>query len=276
MSAAVQDRVDRRQTLGPKPMSPQRRRAHARDVRRTARARKDGVTMCRKMMWAVLVIGVLMIVAPFAMGLPGKSADGEKMIDAFAPIMEEQSVQQTADYYNDVFVPLGGVVPAMSQQNVDKFNAYLAGFDGLATESQQLVPKLAQATGMSEEQVQQYLANEFPAMSQTLQGLPQMQQDFSGLLSLMGQNVEIFQQVPPGLEHYEPLVTTMQEQRTNYESVASLPDFRSFTWMFVVPGALLVVLALAGLFLGRRTGEDVALVPLDDMLSSADDLVGSR
>ncbi|MGD9995562.1 MAG: hypothetical protein AB7L17_01080 [Ilumatobacteraceae bacterium] len=230
--------------------------------------------MCRKLMWGVLVIGVLMIAAPFAIGLPGKSADGEHMIDAFAPIMEEQNVQQTADYYNDVFVPLGGVVPAMSQENVDKFNAYLAGFASLGAESQQLVPKLAQATGMSEQEVQQYLETEFPAMSQTLQGLPQMQQDFGGLLGLMGENVEIFQAVPAGLEHYEPLVTTMQEQRTNYESVASLPDFRVFTWMFAVPGALLVALALGGLFVTRGRGAEPT--PLDDALPGRDRLVGSR
>ena len=69
--------------------------------------------MIRKMMWSVLAVGVALIVAPFAMGLPGKAAGGEKMIDAFGPIMEEQNVQTTADYYYDVFVPLGDVVPAM-------------------------------------------------------------------------------------------------------------------------------------------------------------------
>ena len=43
----------------------------------------------------------------------------------------------------------------------------------------------------------------------------------------------------------------MQEQRVNYDKVSSLPDFTLFTWFFVVPGALLVVLALVGLFVGR-------------------------
>lgn len=90
-------------------------------------------------------------------------------------------------------------------------------------------------------------------MAQMLRALPQMQQDFTTLLDLVAANVVIFERVPAGLDHYEPLVTTMQEQRTNYESVASLPDFRAFTWMFVVPGALLVAVALFGLFGGRRT-----------------------
>lgn len=217
--------------------------------------------MCRKAMWAVFVIGAILVVAPFAIGLPGKSADGEKMIDAFAPIMEERNVQTTADYYDEVFVPLGGVVPAMSQENIDTFNAYLAGFEGLGGDAQQLVPKMAAATGMTEEQVQQYLATEFPAMTQTMQGLPQMQQDFQGLMGLMESNVGIFEQVPGGLDHYQPLVTTMQEQRTNYESVASLPDFRTFTWMFAVPGGLLMALALLGLFGGRREPAAALVVP---------------
>lgn len=212
--------------------------------------------MCRRMMWGVLAIGVILIAAPFVIGLPGKSADGEKMIDAFAPIMSEQNVQTTADYYYDVFVPLGGVVPAMTQENIDKFNAYLAGFGGLSADAQKLVPALAIATGMTEAEAGEYIATEFPAMAQMLQALTQMVEDFTSLLDLMAANVAIFEQVPAGLEHYEPLVTTMQEQRTNYESVASLPDFRTFTWMFVVPGVLLVALALFGLFGGRRTRDE--------------------
>lgn len=204
--------------------------------------------MCRKLMIGVLAIGIVLIVAPFAMGLPGKSADGEHMIQAFAPIMEADNVQTTADYYNNVFVPLGGVVPAMTQENIDTFNAYLEGFGGLSADAQLLVPALAEATGMSTEQAGAYIADQFPAMSQMLQNLPQMQQDFTNLLGLMQANVAIFEQVPAGLDHYEPLVTTMQEQQANYQSVASLPDFRAFTWMFVVPGVLLVGLALLGLF----------------------------
>lgn len=230
--------------------------------------------MCRKMMWAVLAIGVILIAAPFAIGLPGKSADGEKMIDAFAPIMEEQNVDQTAAYYYDVFVPLGDVAPAMSQENIDTFNAYLAGFDGMAVDAQNLVPGLAAAMGMSEEEVGQFIGTEYPAMAQLLAGLPQMQQDFNNLLGLMGANVEIFEQVPPGLDHYLPLVTTMEEQQANYQSVASLPDFRTFTWMFVVPGALLVLLALAGLF-GRRTPDSMPS-ELGGMKRSDKELVGSH
>jgi hypothetical protein len=211
--------------------------------------------MCRKMMWGVLVVGLMLVVAPFAIGLPGKASGGQDMIDAFEPIMDEQNVQITSDYYYDVFVPLGQVAPAMSQENIDKFNGYLAGFGPMAEEAQQLVPAFAQATGMSEEDAGAFMASEFPAMFQMLQGLPQMQEDFEGLLGLMDANVAIFEQVPAGLDHYKPLVDTMEAEVENYDKVASLPNFTLFTWFFVIPGVLLVAMAAFALF-GNRKQDD--------------------
>ena len=212
--------------------------------------------MIRKMMWAVLVVGVALIVAPFAMGLPDKAAGGQEMIDAFAPIMDEQNVQTTADYYYDVFVPLGDVVPAMTQENIDKFNGYLAGFTAVGVDAENMVPALSQAMGMPEADVQAFMAAQFVGITGMLQALPQMEEDFGGLLGLMEANVVIFEQVPAGLDHYEPLVTTMQEQQANYDKIASLPDFRLFTWFFVIPGVLLVAFALIGLFVGRTPDAD--------------------
>jgi hypothetical protein len=208
--------------------------------------------MIRKLWWAVLAIGAFGIVAPFILGLPGKVSAGEDMMQAFEPIMDEENVQTTADYYYNVFVPLGDVVPAMSQENIDKFNAYMAGFDALSEDAANMVPVLAGALGMSEDEVQGFMADQFPAMVQTLTVLPQMQEDFTSLLALMEANVPIFEQVPAGLEHYEPLVTTMQEQYQNYDKAASMPDFRAFTWVFLIPGIALVVISSIALIGGRK------------------------
>lgn len=208
--------------------------------------------MVRKLWWLVLAIGVFGVVAPFALNLPDKVAAGEEMMTSFEPIMDEDNVEVTADYYYDVFVPLGQVAPAMSQENIDMFNGYLSGFDALGADAQQMVPTLAGAMGMSEEEVQGFMAAEFPAMMQTMEGLPQMQEDFGNLLSLMDANVAIFEQVPAGLDHYEPLVITMQEQQTNFDKAASMPDFRAFTWVFLIPGIALVVIAGIALFAERR------------------------
>jgi hypothetical protein len=66
--------------------------------------------------------------------------------------------------------------------------------------------------------------------------------------------VPVFKNVGPGLAHFKPLVTTMQNNVTNYAQVDSLPNFRLFTWFFEIPGVLIVIFALLGLgvFARRR------------------------
>lgn len=209
--------------------------------------------MIRKLWWVVLAIGAFGIIAPFALSLPSKVSAGEEMMTAFEPIMDEENVQITSDYYYNVFVPLGEVAPAMSQENIDTFNAYLAGFGALGEDAANMVPAMAAAMGMSEEEVQGFMAEQFPAMMQTMQALPQMQEDFTNLLGLMEANVAIFEQVPAGLDHYEPLVVTMEEQYENYDSAASMPDFRAFTWVFLIPGIALFVIALIAIIGDRKS-----------------------
>jgi hypothetical protein len=204
--------------------------------------------MNRKLMWAVLAIGLALVIAPFAMGLPGKAAAGQRMLNGFQPVMQPNEVKTTATYYNHVFVPLGTVTPMMSARNLAKFQTYLKGFGGMQTDAAKLVPLLAQATHMTPTQVQQMMGTQLPSMATMLQSLPAMQRDFGGLLGTMQQNVGIFSRVPAGLQHYEPLVTTMQANVDNYKQVNSLPDFRLFTFFFLIPGALLILLAGGALF----------------------------
>jgi len=151
-------------------------------------------------------------------------------------------------------VPLGQVTPMMSAKNLAKFQAYLKGFEGMQVDSAKLVPLMAQAMNMTPAQVQAMMATQLPSMAAMLQNLPQMQRDFGGLMGTMQQNTGIFSQVPAGLEHYQPLVSTMQANVDNYRQVSSLPDFRSFTFFFVVPGVLLILLAGIGLY-GDRVVE---------------------
>ena len=199
--------------------------------------------MNRKLLWGVLVIGLALVVAPFALGLPGKSAAGQRMLNGFQPIMQPAQVKITADYYDHVFVPLGKVTPMMSARNLAKFQAYMHGFTRTQADAAKLVPMLAQALHMTPAQVQKLMATQMPSMAALLQNLPAMQRDFNGLIGTMQQNIPIFQQVPAGLAHYKPLVTTMQANVDNFRQVNSLPDFRLFTWFFVVPGVLLILLA---------------------------------
>ncbi len=150
--------------------------------------------MNRKLLWAFLVIGLALVIAPFAMSMPSKAAAGQRMLDGFRPIMQPDQVALTAKYYDETFVPLGRLVPVFS---------------------------------------------ELP---------PQFQAPFAQILKQVNVSPVVFTQVPPGLAHYKPLVTTMQANVDNYRQVDSLPSFRLFTWFFVVPGALVALLALFGLF----------------------------
>jgi len=44
--------------------------------------------MTRKVLWPVLVIGILLIVMPFAISLPSKASAGQTMLNEFHPIMQ--------------------------------------------------------------------------------------------------------------------------------------------------------------------------------------------
>jgi hypothetical protein len=207
-------------------------------------------TMNRKLLWAVLTIGLALVIAPFALSLPTKAAAGQRMLNGFQPIMQPDQVKTTARYYNQVFVPLGGVTPMLSAKNLATFREYLLGFGAVQNDTAKLVPMLSSAMHMTPAQVRTLMAAQLPAMAAMLQNLPAMRRDFGALLGTMQQNVAIFQQVPAGLAHYKPLVTTMQANVDNFRQVNSLPDFRLFTLFFVVPGALLILLAAYGLFGG--------------------------
>lgn len=65
--------------------------------------------------------------------------------------------------------------------------------------------------------------------------------------------VALFSQQWPAVHRtFTRLLGTIEGNKANYDAVAALPAFTLFPWFFVVPGALLIALALAGLLLGRR------------------------
>lgn len=180
-------------------------------------------TNARPFLGAVLVIGIALIVMPFAIGLPSKASHGQTMIDQFRPIMQQSSVNTAANYYNKTFAPLRAVA---------------TGGAKAAGEIQPMMSGLAQELHMTPAQLQQFLGKQYPAMAKLLGSFPQL--------------VPVFDKVPAGLDAYKPLLTTMQANVENYASISSLPNFRLFTWFFVVPGVLLVVLSGWPLLAARR------------------------
>jgi hypothetical protein len=161
---------------------------------------------------------LVLIVAPLAFSMPSRASAGQKMLDGFRPLMQPAAVQTTVNYYDKTFTALrpvatGGVVAS--------------------GEIPQLFSGLASALHMTQPQLAQFLAVNYPAMAQMLQQFPQL--------------VPVFKNVPPGLDWYKPLVTTMKAQVGNYAKVDALPNFNLFTWFFIAPGVLLVLLSGFGL-----------------------------
>jgi hypothetical protein len=180
----------------------------------------------RRLIFGVLlVIGVALIAAPLSMSMFSRSSNGEAMVNGFRPIMQPAHVQTTADYYYNVFA---------------KLRPFALAMPGVQADAQKLVPALAQALHMTPTQVEQMLATQFPSLAKLLQSLPQA--------------VPVFKRVPPGLDFYKSLVTTMQANVTNYASVDAMPRMSLFPWFFVAPGILVLLLAGYGLLAEWKPG----------------------
>jgi hypothetical protein len=218
-----------------------------------ARDEEEEAEMNRKLLWAVLAVGLALVIAPLVLSLPTKASAGERMMNQFQPIMQPSSVATTVDYYDNVFTKLRPVALAFNQNTIDRFQNYRRGLVGVQKETPLMMAALAQQLGMTPTQFRQFLQQHYPATAQLFQALPQMSTDFSGMVGLMSQNAQVFKRVPPGLDHYQPLVRTMQANVSNYDQVSSLPSFRLFAWFFIVPGAILILLAGVGLWGGRTS-----------------------
>jgi hypothetical protein len=199
--------------------------------------------MRRVVLSVLLLLGVAMIVTPLATGMFGKTKAAHQMMGDFRPIMQPASVDKTVYYMNNVFAPLRPLAKLMNQATVAKLGAYMQGMQAVQTEAPKLVPLLAKSTGSTPEQVQQMLAQQYPALAQMFTGLPQMTKDFAAVLTPMGKSVGVFQQVPAGLDHYHPIVLAVANNVDNFKQADSLPRMDLFPWFFIIPGALLVLLS---------------------------------
>jgi hypothetical protein len=191
---------------------------------------------------ALLALGVALVVLPFALSMPSRASDGADMVNDFHPIMQPASVAKTVKYYA-LFQGLGSTFgPIMTQANVTKFKQYQAGLGGMQREIPGLMKGMAQAFHMTSKQLQAYLGKNYPAIAQGFAAFPQMGKDFGVVIGTMGSAAGPFQDVPKALTHYGDLVKRMQRNVGNYASVDALPSMRAFTWFFVIPGVLVLLL----------------------------------
>jgi hypothetical protein len=216
--------------------------------------------MKRFALWGVLVIGVALIVFPVATGMFAKAAAGERVMKAFEPVMSEQSVSTSTQYYG-LFKGVGtDFGPIMTQANVDKFNGYVDGIKGTITDSQKFIPDLAQKLNMTPAQVDAFLAQNYPALSAMLANMPQMQTDMGALVGIMARDVQGFGQVTPALQHFDGLIKVMQSNVKDFAKANELQPMGIMPWFLIGPG--IVITLLAGWLLFAEYGRGTAVVAI--------------
>lgn len=112
---------------------------------------------------------------------------------------------------------IDGFRPYMSEERLTVFEGHITGIREAVREGQGPVADALGGGGSAS------LEREYPTFAAFAREWPAIDDDMSRMLATIKRNVG------------------------NYEAVAALPDFKLFPWFFVVPGALLVLLAAGAL-----------------------------
>ena len=121
---------------------------------------------------AALVLGVVVIVATFAMAMPSKASDADDLNAALKPVYTTETVQQAQ----------GGlaVLGAMGNEM-----------------STSMLPGLAEAMQLTPDQLNAFLENSFPATAQALATMPEALASFDEMATVFDQNLENYDTIKP-------------------------------------------------------------------------------
>jgi hypothetical protein len=149
-----------------------------------------------------IVFGVLLVGVPFALSLPSKAAD--------------------ADQLN------ANLQPVYTQQLIDQATGAVAIVGTMGTEmSSTMLPALAEKLGMTEEQLQAFMGENFPATAAALTTMP------------------------ASLERFQGLVDTFQANLDNYDTMKSV-SFEPIIWTVIAGGAVVLVMGIWAVAAARR------------------------
>jgi hypothetical protein len=114
----------------------------------------------------ILVIGVILLITPFAFQMFDRASAGAEMMQAFEPVL--------------------------TQENVDTFKGHMQTFGGIQTDMQKMLPAVAQGMGMTDEQLNQMMQQKFAGVATGMQQMETMGGDFTTVVTVMDENVENF------------------------------------------------------------------------------------
>jgi hypothetical protein len=143
--------------------------------------------------WGIVatVLGVVLLIATFALSLPQKAADADELNDQLEPIYTQELIDgATASL---------GVVSAMGDEMQTK-----------------MLPDLAAQMGMSPDELNAFLGENFPATAAAMQSMPESLPRFQDFVGVFAVNLD------------------------NYETIQPV-SFTPIIWMMVIGGALIVL-----------------------------------
>jgi uncharacterized membrane protein HdeD (DUF308 family) len=153
------------------------------------------------------VLGAVLVVAAVVMTLPGKASDADQLNANLKPVYTQQMVNQG----KASLVTLGAMGAQMQSA---------------------MLPALAQQTGMSAAQLQQWLVTNFPATAASLVTLPTNLEKFTGMVKVFDDNLDNYGTLKPVA--FEPII-----------------------WTLIAVGGAVFLLGLIALFVGRGKPERV-------------------
>lgn len=121
---------------------------------------------------AALIVGLLLLVLPMALLLPGKATDADQLNANLKPIY--------------------------TQALVDNAKGALGTIGAMGTEmGTKMLPALATQLKMSPEQLQAFLGSNFPATAAALQTMPASMERFNGLVNVFDKNLSNYNTLKP-------------------------------------------------------------------------------
>lgn len=146
----------------------------------------------------ILIVGIALVIAPFGYKMFDRAPAGADMMEDFEPVL--------------------------TRPNVTTFQEHMQTFGGMQEDITAMMPAIAQGMGMTPDQLNQMMMQQFPDLTKGMGQMDKMGGDFNTVITVMDGNVENF-------------------QKANQLPMSAMP------WMLLIAGAVLVVLSGAQLLM---------------------------
>jgi len=135
-------------------------------------------------LWAIIAIGfgAVLVIATFALSLPQKAADADQLNENLTPIYTQELIDGASASL--------AVIGAMGQQ--------------MQTE---MLPDLAAQLGMSQDELGQFMAANFPATAAAMQSMPETLPRFEAFVGVFASNLDNYMTIQPVA--FEPIIWAM-------------------------------------------------------------------